>query len=45
MPLTVDLGEPVGDRQLVDGACLVVDAVAAGYGEYDAVRWTPKGLL
>ncbi|NOJ64704.1 MULTISPECIES: hypothetical protein [unclassified Arthrobacter] len=43
MPLTVDLGEPVGDSKQVDGACLVIDAVAAGYGEYDAVRWTLEG--
>lgn len=42
VPLGVDLDEPVGDRELVDGACLVVGAVPTGDCVDDGVRWAPS---
>ncbi|MBE0011447.1 hypothetical protein DXT87_16975 [Arthrobacter sp. AET 35A] len=39
VPLTVELGEPIGERKLVDGVCLVPDAVPASLCEDDGVRW------
>lgn len=40
VPVTVELGEPIGDRMLVDGACLVTEAADTSFCE-DAVRWRP----
>ncbi len=40
VPVTVNLTEPVGDRTLVDGVCLGLNAVpATNCGEDDCVRW------
>jgi hypothetical protein len=40
VPLTVDIGEPIGDRTLVDGACLSTEAADTELCA-DAVRWRP----
>ncbi|MDJ1114725.1 hypothetical protein [Microbacterium dauci] len=40
VPLTVDLGEPIGERTLVDGACLSTEAADTELCA-DAVRWRP----
>ncbi|MHA7277118.1 hypothetical protein ACX80O_11430 [Arthrobacter sp. Hz1] len=41
--VTVNLTEPVGNRDLVDGLCLDVNAVPATYcGEDDGVRWAVR---
>lgn len=44
VPYTVELGEPVGSRRLVDGACTEGEEAAGTYactGESDPVRWRP----
>ena len=41
VPHLVDLGEPVGDRRLVDGACLAGEAVSTSFCIDGPVRW-PK---
>lgn len=38
---TVTLPEPIGDRSLVDAACLQGDAVRTSFCVEGAVRWTP----
>lgn len=38
VPISVDLDEPVGERDLIDGACLDGEAMATTYCE-TAVRW------
>lgn len=38
VPLMVELTEPIGDRELVDGACLEGEAVGTAFCE-TAVRW------
>ena len=39
---TLDLGEPIGDRQLVDGACVTDgDAGTTSYCADSGVRWQP----
>lgn len=40
VPLTVELGEPIGSRSLVDGACLTTDAADTSFCR-DEVRWRP----
>lgn len=40
-PHVVDLGEPIGQRQLVDGACLSGDAVSTSKCSDGPVRWSP----
>lgn len=40
VPLTVDLGEAIGDRLLVDGACLSTEAADTTFCENE-VRWRP----
>lgn len=42
VPVTVVLDEPVGDRDLVDGACLSGDAVSTALCE-QPVRWPQDG--
>jgi heat shock protein HslJ len=37
----VELGEPLGDRDLVDGACLAGEAAATSFCSEGAVRWPP----
>ncbi len=39
--VTVILPEPVGDRSLVDAACLQGEAVRTSFCATGAVRWTP----
>lgn len=41
VPHLVDLGEPVGNRRLVDGACLAGEAVSTSFCTDGPVRW-PK---
>lgn len=41
VPVTIALAEPIGDRDLVDAACLAGDAVTTGVCVGSAVRWTP----
>lgn len=38
--LTVDLSEPVGNRELIDGVCLEADAVPSRECGNDGVRWS-----
>ena len=38
VPYEVDLGEPIGDRALVDGACLEGGAVSTSFCADGAVR-------
>ena len=38
----VELDEPIGERQLVDGACLAGEAVATSKCSDGAVRWSPR---
>ncbi|UFU08261.1 hypothetical protein [Ruania halotolerans] len=40
VPMTVVLDEALGERELVDGACLEGDAVGTSFCS-DAVRWGP----
>jgi hypothetical protein len=37
----VELNEPIGERQLVDGACLAGEAVSTTKCSDGAVRWSP----
>ena len=39
--VTIELGEPLGDRELVDAACLDDRAVSTVFCEDDGVRWRP----
>lgn len=39
VPYVVELDEPVGDRELVDGACLSGDAASTSHCSDGAVRW------
>ena len=41
VPYLVDVGEPVGDRDLVDGACLSGGAATTSFCSEGAVRWSP----
>ena len=41
VPVTVDLAEPVGERALVDAACLGGDAVGTLPCSDGAIRWRP----
>lgn len=41
VPFLVGLEEPVGQRELVDGACLSGDAVSTSHCSDGAVRWSP----
>jgi hypothetical protein len=41
-PYIVELGEPVGDRELADGACLSGDAVPTSFCVDGPVRWSPR---
>jgi hypothetical protein len=41
VPVTIELGEPIGDRELVDAACLDEAAASTGFCQDDGVRWTP----
>jgi hypothetical protein len=40
--VTLELGEPLGDRELVDAACLDDRAAATVFCEDDGVRWRPS---
>jgi hypothetical protein len=39
---TVELGEPIGQRKLVDGGCVADDAAGSSYCQNLALRWDPK---
>ena len=39
--VTVTLSEPIGDRTLIDAACLAGDAVRTSSCQTGAIRWTP----
>jgi len=39
--VTVTLSEPIGDRTLIDAACLAGDAVRTSYCQAGAIRWAP----
>lgn len=39
--VTVQLSEPVGRRQLIDGACLEGEAVITSFCSDGAMRWSP----
>jgi hypothetical protein len=41
VPVTIELGEPIGDRELVDAACLDEAAASTGFCQDDGVRWVP----
>ncbi len=42
VPVTVELDQPIGDRELVDGACLDGGAgVGTSFCSDDGVRWGP----
>lgn len=41
VPYTVQLGEPIGQRTLVDGACLSGEAASTSFCEEGPTRWTP----
>ncbi len=41
VPVVVELAEPVGDRDLVDAACLAGEAVTTSFCAGGPVRWTP----
>lgn len=41
VPYVIELGEPLGDRELVDGACLSGDAASTSFCAEGAVRWSP----
>jgi len=42
VPFIVDLGEAVGDRELVDGACLSGgEAASTSFCAQGGTRWTP----
>jgi hypothetical protein len=41
VPITVDLSEPIGERKLVDGECLLGDSDRIS-DCVDAVRWDPE---
>lgn len=41
VPVVVKLAEPIGDRDLVDAACLAGDAVSTSFCAGGPVRWTP----
>lgn len=41
VPYLVELNEPIGDRQLVDGACLSGEAASTSFCADGAVRWRP----
>lgn len=43
VPVEVELEEPIGDRELVDGACLEGDATTTAACEGGAVRWPVPG--
>lgn len=44
VPTTVDLGAPIGDRDLVDRACLFEPVSTTSFCEDDGVRWSsPDG--
>lgn len=40
VPVTVNLDEPIGDRELVDGVCLAGEATGTSFCA-NAVRWQP----
>lgn len=40
VPLMVDIGEPIGQRELVDGACLSGEAVRTSFCSDGAARWS-----
>lgn len=42
VPLTVQLTEPVGERELVDAACLDGEAVGTSHCDDQGVRWQPR---
>jgi hypothetical protein len=39
--VNIDLGEPIGDRSLVDGACSIREAATTLFCTDEGVRWTP----
>lgn len=41
VPYTVQLDDPIGSRELVDGACLSGEAASTSFCEAGAVRWRP----
>ena len=41
MPITVQLAEPIGERLLVDAACLRGDAVSTAFCDDSGIRWSP----
>ncbi|MCO8129353.1 META domain-containing protein [Acidimicrobiia bacterium EGI L10123] len=41
VPYVVELDEPLGDRELVDGACLEGEAASTSHCSEGAVRWSP----
>ncbi len=44
VPVTVVLGEPIGNRRLVDGACRSTEASGTSFCEADdGIRWSPGG--
>ena len=42
VPYVVELDEPIGNRQLVDGACLSGEAASTSACSDGAVRWSPR---
>ncbi|MEM9656700.1 MAG: hypothetical protein AAGA65_31790 [Actinomycetota bacterium] len=40
VPYVVDLGQVLGDRELVDGACLAGRAASTTYCSDDGLRWS-----
>ena len=41
VPLTIELSEPVGKRELVDASCLEAEAASTSMCTDGGVRWTP----
>lgn len=39
--VTIELGEPLGDRELVEAACLDDRAASTAFCQDDGVRWRP----
>jgi hypothetical protein len=39
---SVDLGEPIGNRQLIDSACVEGEAASTSFCMNGPVRWTPE---
>ena len=42
VPYVVELDEPLGDREIVDGACLQGEAASTSHCAEGAIRWPPS---